>query len=78
MEKQDAEQEVIVHPVNGMQLSEGFIREDEAKHFLGCLPGMEPLGGDTLSEVLTRLNKKAKDYYGSDVVVEIAPRVVMA
>ena len=66
------EQEVVVHPVDGMQLSEGFIREDEATHFFGCLPGMEPEAGDTIDEVLTRLDRKAKAYYGDDVVVEIA------
>ena len=74
MEKQGIDEEVIVHPVDGMQLSEGYIREDKAAHFMGCLPGMEPSAGDTIDEVLVRLEKKAKAYYGDDVVVEIAPR----
>ncbi|MDZ8118121.1 hypothetical protein [Pontiella agarivorans] len=65
------EEEVIVHPVNGMQLSEGYIREDGQAHFRGCLPGIEPEAGDTVDEVLTRLDAKAKAYYGDDVIVEI-------
>lgn len=65
--------EVIVHPVDGMQLSEGYIREDEQAHFRGCLPGMEPQAGDTIAEVLSRLEARAKAYYGEDVVVELAP-----
>ncbi len=64
-------EEVIVHPVDGMQLSEGYIREDKATHFMGCLPGLEPSVGDTINEVLVRLEKKAKAYYGDDVVVEL-------
>ena len=78
MKRHGIKQEVIVHPVDGMQLSEGYIREDEATHFKGCLPGMEPSAGDTVDEVLFRLEKKAKAYYGDDVVVEIAPRTVSA
>ncbi|VGO20638.1 hypothetical protein [Pontiella sulfatireligans] len=70
------DEEVVVRPIDGMQLSEGFIREDQPQHFLGCLPGLEPAGGDTLDDVLFRLAKKAKAYYGDDVVVEIAPRIV--
>ncbi len=73
MNRHGIEEEVIVHPVDGMQLSEGYIREDEATHFLGCLPGLEPSAGDTVDEVLDRLEKKAKAYYGDDVVVEIVP-----
>jgi len=68
------EEEVIVHPVDGMQLSEGYIREDLKNHFQGCLPGMEPSAGDTVDEVLCRLEKKAKAFYGDDVVVEIPCR----
>ena len=67
------DEEVIVHPADGMQLSEGYIREDEATHFKGCLPGIEPSEGDTVDEVLIKLEQKAKAYYGDDVVVEIAP-----
>jgi hypothetical protein len=73
MERHGIEEEVIVHPVDGMQLSEGYIRENDATHFRGCLPGMEPSEGDTVDEVLHRLEKKAKAYYGDDVVVEIVP-----
>lgn len=72
------DEEVIVHPVDGMQLSEGFVREDEATHFMGCLPGIEPAAGDTIDEVLMRLEAKAKAYYGDDVVVEILPRSAVA
>lgn len=73
MQKCVIDEEIIVHPVDGMQLSEGYIREDEHTHFRGCLPGMEPEAGDTVDEVLSRLETKAKAYYGDDVVVEIAP-----
>ena len=65
------EQEIIVHPINGMQLSEGYICEDKPEHFFGKLPGIEPTGGDTVDEVLETLERKAKAYYGDDVVVEI-------
>jgi hypothetical protein len=65
------EEDVVVHPVDGMQLSEGYIREDRLHHVTGWLPGMAPEGGDTVDEVLSRLEEKAKAYYGDDVVVEI-------
>ncbi len=65
------EKEIIVHPVDGMQLSEGYIREDESHHFVGRLPGMEPSLGETLEEVLDYIGRRAKAYYGDDVVVEI-------
>ena len=65
------EEDVIVHPVDGMQLSEGFIREDGPHHFQGYLPGLELDAGDTVDEVLFRMEQKAKAYYGDDVVVEI-------
>jgi hypothetical protein len=71
MNKCIIDEEVVVHPVDGMQLSEGYIREDQARHFRGCLPGMEPSAGDTVDEVLGRLEQKAKAFYGDDVVVEI-------
>ena len=77
MKKYDIE-EVVVHPVDGMQLSEGYIHKDGFRHFLGGLPGMEPSAGDTLDEVLKRIEKKAKAYYGDDVVVEIAPHLAHA
>lgn len=65
------EEDVVVHPVDGMQLSEGTIREDRPHHFSGQFPGMEPDAGDTVVEVLSRMEQKAKAYYGDDVVVEI-------
>ncbi|MDF7825776.1 hypothetical protein P4B35_17235 [Pontiellaceae bacterium B12227] len=66
------DEEVIVHPVDGMQLTEGYIRADQSCHFKGCLPGFEPSAGDTVDEVLSGLEQKAKAYYGDDVIVEIA------
>jgi len=41
------EEEIIVHPIHGMQLSEGYIRKDNSKGFLGCLPGFMPAAGKT-------------------------------
>ena len=70
------EEEIIVHPIHGMQLSEGYIRKDNSKGFLGCLPGLMPLAGKTMEEVRLRLEREAKEYYGDDVVVEIAPRAL--
>ena len=67
------EEEVIVHPVDGMQLCEGCIRADDSHHYRGYLPGVEPATGDSVGEVLRRLEEEAKAYYGEDVVVEIAP-----
>ena len=75
MKRHRIEEEITVHPLHGMQLSEGYIREDEATHFKGCLPGIEPEAGDTIDEVIMRLEKKAKAYYGDDVVVELTPAV---
>ena len=69
------EEEVIVHPIHGMQLSEGYIRK-EGKGFLGSLPGLAPSKGRTTEEVRAQLEQKAKAYYGDDVVVDIAPRMV--
>ena len=65
------EREVSVHPVDGMQLSEGSIRTNGTKRFVGNLPGLSPSIGDTVEDVLERLERKAKVYYGDDVVVEI-------
>lgn len=65
------EREVSVHPVGGMQLSEGYIRTNGTKRFVGNLPGLSPSRGDTIEDVLERLERKAKVYYGDDVVVEI-------
>ena len=65
------EREVSVHPVGGMQLSEGYIRTNGAKRFVGNLPGLSPSVGDTVEDVLKHLERKAKVYYGDDVIVEI-------
>lgn len=54
-----------------MQLSEGYIRTNGTKRFVGNLPGLSPSRGDTIEDVLERLERKAKVYYGDDVVVEI-------
>ncbi len=70
------EEEIVVRPIRGMQLSVGYIRKDNSKGFLGCLPGLMPLAGKTLEEVRLRLESEAKEYYGDDVVVEIAPRAL--
>ena len=67
------EEEVVVHPIGGMQLSEGYIRKED-KGFLGSLPGLAPLKGECLEDVRLGLEKEAKDYYGDDVVVEIASK----
>jgi hypothetical protein len=72
------ELEIVVHPIHGMQLSEGYIRKDNSKGFLGCLPGLVPFAGKTKEEVLLRLEEEAKEYYGEDVIVEIAPQAVVS
>jgi len=72
------EEDVVVHPVDGMQLSEGYIREDESHHFIGCLPGIEPSSGDSIDEVLASMERHAKAYYGDDVVVEISHHYVVS
>lgn len=64
-------QEIIVRPIHGMQLSEGYIRKDNSKGFRGCLPGIVPCLGITLEEVRMHLEQKAKNYYGDDVIVEV-------
>ena len=46
------EREVSVHPVGGMQLSEGYIRKNGTKRFVGNLPGLSPSVGDTIEDVL--------------------------
>jgi len=70
------EEEIIVHPIRGMQLSEGYIRKDNSKGFLGSLPGLLPSIGKTKEEVRVRLEQEAKAYYGDDVVVEILSRAL--
>ena len=72
------EEEIIVHPIHGMQLSEGYIRKDNSKGFLGSLPGLAPFKGKTKEEVRARLEQEAKAYYGDDVIVEIAPRALVS
>ncbi len=73
MKANEIEEEIVVHPVDGMQLSEGYIRQDEAKHVFGWLPGIGALSGDSINEVLLRLEQLAKAYYGDDVIIEVAP-----
>ena len=70
------EDEITVHPIHGMQLSEGYIRKANSHGFLGCLPGLVPYEGKTKEEVRLRLEQEAKEYYGEDVVVEIAPKAL--
>ncbi len=65
------EVEIVVRPIHGMQLSEGYICEDDSLGFLGYLPGFMPLRGRTREEVRAALEQKMQDYYGEDVVVEI-------
>ena len=70
------EEEIIVRPIHGMQLSEGYIRKENSKGFLGCLPGLLPSRGNTKEEVRAQLEQKAKAYYGEDVVIDIMPRAL--
>ncbi|MCF7817543.1 MAG: hypothetical protein K9M54_06655 [Kiritimatiellales bacterium] len=70
------EEEIIVHPIHGMQLSEGYIRTDNSKGFRGCLPGLMPYVGKTIEEVRARLEQRAQAYYGDDVIVEIASQAI--
>jgi hypothetical protein len=63
------EEDIVVHPVHGMQLSEGYIRKENSN---GWLPGLVPYVGKTIEEVRVRLEEAAKVYYGDDVVVEFA------
>jgi len=65
------ELEVIVHPVGGMQLSSGYIRRDESRCYIGDLPGITLMTGNSVDEVLKRLERKSKEYYGDDVIVEL-------
>ncbi len=70
------EEELVVRPIHGMQLSEGYIRKENSKGFLGSLPGLLPSRGRTKEEVRVRLEREAKAYYGDDVIVEIAPQAL--
>jgi hypothetical protein len=54
-----------------MQLCEGYIRTNGARRFVGNLPGLLPSVGNTIEDVLERMEKQAKVYYGDDVIVEI-------
>ena len=65
------EVEIVVRPIHGMQLSEGYICEDGPVGFRGCLPGLVPFKGRTREEVRVALEQEAQSYYGDDVVVEI-------
>ncbi|MEN8256012.1 MAG: hypothetical protein ABFR33_11150 [Verrucomicrobiota bacterium] len=70
------EEEIVVHPLHGMQLSEGYIRRNNSNGFLGSLPGLLPSRGKTKEEVRAQLEEEAKAYYGDDVIVEILPRAL--
>lgn len=70
------EDEIIVHPLKGMQLSEGYIRRDREEGYLGSLPGLALSIGRTKEEVRARLEVAAKAYYGEDIVVEIVHRAL--
>ena len=72
------EVEIIVHPIHGMQLSEGYIRKENSNGFLGFLPGLLPYKGKTKEEVRQRLEEEAKEYYGEDVIVEVAPQALVS
>lgn len=64
-------EEVIVHPVDGMQLTAGYISVDASQRYVGSLPGMASLNGDSIEDVLRQLELKAKAFYGDDVIVEV-------
>ncbi len=72
------EENVIVRPVDGMQLSEGCIRMEASCQFIGILSGMTVSVGDSIEEVLQRMNRFAKAFYGEDVIVEIVPHTATA
>lgn len=76
MENGYNEKEVIVHPVDGMQLSEGTIRVNAGRNCIGSLPGMAVSVGKTIDEVLQCMDRFVKDYYGEDVIVEVVQRSV--
>jgi len=71
MKNDYTEDEIIVRPTDGMQLSVGYIRKDSLK-VIGCLPGLDPYSGKTVEDVRIHLEQEAKEYYGDDVIVEIA------
>lgn len=66
-------EEVSVHPVDGMQLSEGYICESE-QGYLGCVPGLPEREGGSIEDVRMGLEHEAKEYFGDDVVVELTLR----
>jgi hypothetical protein len=76
MRENVSETVIVVHPVNGMQLSEGYIRSDKMRGFYGALPGLMPSVGASMEEVRNRLEREARNFYGSDVVVEVAMELV--
>lgn len=63
---------VVVRPRNGMQLAEGFIRKDYDVCYIGQVPGLETRAGESKEDVRSQLEQVAKNYYGADVIVEIA------
>lgn len=76
MVEYNTEQEIVVRPMHGMQLSEGYIRKDGSKGFFGWLPGLLPYVGKTLEEVRSLMEQEAKAYYGDDVVVVIVSHAI--
>lgn len=71
-------EEIIVHPVDGMQLTDGYICLDASQRYVGSLPGMNSLIGDSIEDVIRLLEIKAKAFYGDDVVVEVVHRLSTA
>ena len=69
--REGIEVEIVVHPEQGMQLSEGCITEDGSTAFMGRLPGLAPRRGRTREEVRAVLERDAREFYGDDVIVEI-------
>jgi len=76
MEYVHTEEEIIVHPIQGMQLSEGFICAGKVKKYRGILPGLASYEGESMEEVRLHMEAEAKEYYGDDVVVDIASRTM--
>ena len=65
------EMEVIVHPIDGMQLSAGTISRAEDHRFVGRLPGMAVSIGESIDDVLGCMDRFVKAFYGDDTVVEL-------
>lgn len=70
MQNNHLENEIIVRPRHGMQLSTGHILNDGLR-ISGYLPALLPCVGKTVEDVRSRLEQAAKAYYGDDVIVQI-------